>query len=184
MVTAVKEVKKIYQNSIIGSHADSAESMLPHREAPIIENHTETAIFKLFHRVYSSTEGHPATDFYRLPFEGILCLYCCTLDDPIPDEGRVEDRFAELVTEWRRGTGGLSSPKAITTHPAYQQIMQIGEAALPMIFRELQENGGWWYPALRALTRENPVPEEAKGQPPLNREAWLEWGRRNGYLQP
>ena len=33
------------------------------------------------------------------------------------------------------------------------------------------------------LTGENPVPEEAKGQPPLNREAWLEWGRRNGYLQ-
>jgi hypothetical protein len=100
------------------------------------------------------------------------------------NERRTEDRFAELVAEWRRGTGGLSSPKAIASHPAYQQIIQIGETVLPMIFRELRENGGWWYPALRALTGQNPVPEEAKGRPPLNRDAWLEWGRRNGYLQP
>ncbi len=99
------------------------------------------------------------------------------------DERKLKDSFLELVSEWRQGTGGLSSPRAITIHPAYQQIIKMGEEILPLIFEELQKNDGWWYPALRILTGENPVPKEAKGRPQLNKEAWLEWGRKNGYLQ-
>jgi hypothetical protein len=195
MVTAVK---RIYENSISEDHPGTAISRRSHRGYPISEDHLETAvsrrshrgysisedhletvILKLSHRGYSIIEKHPKAEIDRLSLEGNLCVFCRTLD-----ETRMEDCFAEFVAEWRRGTGGLSSPRAITSHPAYQQIIKMGETALPMIFQELQENGGWWYPALRALTGENPVPEEAKGRPPLNREAWLEWGRRNGYLQP
>ena len=128
---------------------------------------------------YSIIEEHLGTAICRGALEGYQCVFCRVLHQT----GTEEDHFAELVERWRRGTGGLSSPKAITGHLAYQQIIQMGKSALPMIFRELQENGGWWYPALRALAGENPVPAEAKGRPPLNREAWLEWGRRNGYLQ-
>ena len=183
MVTAVKAVKEKYESSTIRSHEVSTVPMSPHRGEQIIEDHVETAIFRLLHKVYTSPGGHPATDMYRLSADGMLCVHCGTLDSPVIDEGRAKERFSELVAEWRRRTGGLSSPKAIVTHPAYQQIIQMGERALPMIFRELQENGGWWYPALRTLTGENPVRKEAKGRPPLNKEAWLEWGQRNGFLQ-
>ena len=128
---------------------------------------------------YSIIEEHLDAAICSGALEGYRCVFCHVLHQM----GTMQDHFAELVKEWRSETGGLSSPKAITGHPAYQQIIKMGKSALPVIFRELQENGGWWYPALRALTGENPVPAEAKGRPPLSRKAWLEWGQRNGYLQ-
>ena len=91
-------------------------------------------------------------------------------------------QFTELVTSWRAETAGLSSPRAIAGHPAYQRIIELGETAIPLILQDMKENGGWWYPALRTLTGENPVPESAKGNPPLNDEAWLQWGLDNGYV--
>ena len=90
-------------------------------------------------------------------------------------------QFQRLVFEWKSATAGLSSPRAITEHPAYAQIIALGEPILPLIFRDLQDNGGWWYPALRTLTGANPVPADAQGQPELNDAAWLRWGQANGY---
>lgn len=90
-------------------------------------------------------------------------------------------RFQQLAFEWKSATAGLSSPRAIMEHPAYPQIIAMGEPVLPLIFQDLQDNGGWWYPALRTLTGANPVPESAKGKPELNAAAWLRWGRENGY---
>ena len=90
-------------------------------------------------------------------------------------------RFQRLVFEWKSATAGLSSPRAIMEHPAYPQIIALGEPILPLIFRDLQDNGGWWYPALRTLTGANPVPADAQGRPELNDAAWLRWGQANGY---
>ena len=90
-------------------------------------------------------------------------------------------RFLQLVSEWNDATAGLSSPRAITEHPAYLQIIALGQPILPLLFRDLQDNGGWWYPALRALTGAAPVPECAQGQPESNNAAWLRWGREYGY---
>ena len=90
--------------------------------------------------------------------------------------------FAELVATWRTETAGLSSPKAMTEHPAYERIIGLGELAIPLILQDMKESGGWWYPALRTLTGENPVPESARGNPPLNDKAWLQWGTDNGYI--
>ena len=92
-----------------------------------------------------------------------------------------EEQFLQLLSEWRKETAFQSSPRVITGHPAYQQIIDIGEPALPFIFEDMRENGGWWYPALRAITGVNPVPKDTKGNRTLNDEAWLEWGRSHGY---
>ena len=101
-----------------------------------------------------------------------------------PDVGQsLQERFLLLADEWKSETAGLSSPRAIAGHPAYQKIIALGEPVLPLIFRDLKSNGGWWYPALRTLTGANPVPERAKGKPPLNDAAWLHWGQENGYIQ-
>lgn len=99
------------------------------------------------------------------------------------DEQSLNERFLRLADEWKSGTAGLSSPRAIAGHPAYQKIIAIGKPVLPLIFRDLKSNGGWWYPALRTLTGANPVPEQAKGEPPLNDEYWLRWAQENGYIQ-
>jgi superfamily II DNA or RNA helicase len=92
-----------------------------------------------------------------------------------------EEHFLQLLSEWRKETAFQSSPRAITGHSSYQQIIDIGKPALPFIFEDMQENGGWWYPALRAITGDNPVPREARGSRTLNDEAWLRWGQDRGY---
>ena len=205
MVTAITAIKKKFENSITQSHAVAAVPEASHRGCSITQeghvvavlseaSHSETShwrysitqghkiavVPKALHWGYVVTRGHAETEIGGLSLEGDLYAFCCTRDEKV-----TEKRFAELVTKWRSETGGLSSPRAIASHWAYQQIIQmgqLGEPVLPMIFQELEENGGWWYPALRALTKQNPVPQEAKGRPPLNKAAWLDWGRRNGYL--
>ena len=104
--------------------------------------------------------------------------------DEEPDVGQsLQERFLRLADEWKSETAGLSSPRAIAGHPAYQKIIAMGKPVLPLIFRDMESNGGWWYPALRTLTGANPVPEQAKGEPPLNDEYWLRWAQENGYIQ-
>ncbi len=92
-----------------------------------------------------------------------------------------EEHFLQLLSEWRKETAFQSSPRVITGHSAYQEIIDIGKPVLPFIFEDMQENGGWWYPALRAITGDNPVPKDARGNRTLNDEAWLRWGRDHGY---
>ena len=104
-------------------------------------------------------------------------------DDEPSTDLTLNERFLRLVAEWRSEIAGLSSPQALAKHPAYQEIIAMGEPALPLILRDLRDNGGWWYPALRTLTGENPVSECAKGNVSLNDEAWLRWGRENGYIE-
>ena len=91
-------------------------------------------------------------------------------------------RFRALADQWRRETGPLSSSSRIAAHPAYQEIIGMGPAVLPLILRELQEHGDHWFAALRAISGENPVPQKYAGRIPKIAECWLEWGRGKGYI--
>lgn len=94
----------------------------------------------------------------------------------------LQEEFRNLVEQWRRETMHISSTTERATNFAYQQIIGMGEKVLPLIFRELQETGGHWFWALRAITRQNPVPPEARGNINGMAQAWLEWGRQRGYV--
>jgi hypothetical protein len=65
-------------------------------------------------------------------------------------------------------------------HSAYQQIIGLGPVALPLIFKELEAKGDWWFWALTAITGE----DVAKGTDTFDgaRQMWLDWGRKYGYL--
>ena len=76
----------------------------------------------------------------------------------------------------------LSSPTRKAAHPAYQQIIEMGERAVPLILQEMQRHPGHWSMALQAITGENPVPKEAAGHVTQVADAWTEWGRKKGYL--
>ncbi len=92
-----------------------------------------------------------------------------------------EKKFRDLVTRWKADTRYTSSVTEMAVHPAYQQIIGMGESAVPLLLRELAENGGHWFWALGAITGEDPVPAESRGRIAEMTAAWLEWGRANGY---
>lgn len=66
-------------------------------------------------------------------------------------------------------------------HPAYQQIIGMGESAVLPVLRDLKNTFADWFWALTAITGDNPIAHEDVGDVQKMTEAWLKWGRMNGY---
>jgi hypothetical protein len=93
------------------------------------------------------------------------------------------ERFNRLAAEWQRETHLSSKIKDKVAHLAYQKIIGMGPAAIPLILKDLNDNGpNHWFSALHAITEENPVPQDQRGNIVGMTEAWLQWGRKKGYL--
>jgi hypothetical protein len=90
-------------------------------------------------------------------------------------------RFRALVEQWMEATRLLSSITEMATHPAYQQIIDMGQTALPWIFEELRRDPDQWFWALQAITGEDPVPAEDRGNLPRMAQVWLPWAKDHGY---
>ena len=91
--------------------------------------------------------------------------------------------FRELASRWRSETDVVSSVSEMVLNPAYQQIIGMGPNAVPFLLRELERESGHWFWALEAITRTNPVDPHDQGDVPAMRAAWLQWGKRHGYLR-
>jgi hypothetical protein len=89
----------------------------------------------------------------------------------------IEIAFSQLVNQWRRETRGVSSTDELIRHPAYQQIIGMGKAVIPLLFRELERKSGRWFWALNKITGEDPVPPESRGRTQEMIRVWLEWGQ-------
>jgi hypothetical protein len=101
-----------------------------------------------------------------------------------PREGpdpTLEKEFQRLAAIWRAETCYLSSSTAIVNHPAYQEILGLGPAAVPWILRELEQRPALWFHALRTLTGADPMTPADDGKVRKLAEAWLQWGKANGY---
>ena len=98
-----------------------------------------------------------------------------------PEEG-LASRFRELAERWREDTQFQSSATALFMHPDYQEIIGMGHQALPLILQDLAATRSNWFWALRAITGENPVPPEERGQIGKMTERWLAWGHAHEYL--
>src|SRR4051812_40854088 len=95
----------------------------------------------------------------------------------------MEAEFQRLAATWHDETGCLSNPSQILGHPAYRQIIAMGEQALPWIFADLARRGGDWFGALKEITGDGPViPPEHRGRWREIRAAWLAWGHEHGYV--
>jgi hypothetical protein len=99
-----------------------------------------------------------------------------------PEQPDLEQTFSELAEQWRQETAIYSSVSKKAMHPAYQRIIGMGPAAIPLILRALQQQPEHWFWALTAITREDPVRPEDAGDVRRMTEAWLEFGRGRGYL--
>jgi hypothetical protein len=94
------------------------------------------------------------------------------------------ERFRALAAEWKTRSRHLSNTTQMAMLKPYQQIIGMGDAALPLILEELQREPDHWFWALEAITQENPVSEDSRGKVREMADAWLAWGKKNGLLAP
>jgi hypothetical protein len=93
----------------------------------------------------------------------------------------IEQRFRRLEAKWIAETGHLSSHTAIIRHPAFREIVTMGEAVIPLMLRDLEERPGLWVWALHDITGADPVSPTDAGRIGKMSEAWLRWGHDHGY---
>jgi hypothetical protein len=94
----------------------------------------------------------------------------------------LDDLFGELAARWKDETSVYSASWQIKAHPAYQQIVDLGEDAIPLLLARLGQPCVQWMMALSAIAGDDPSPPEHAGHIARMAEAWLAWGRQRGYL--
>ncbi|MCI0458361.1 MAG: hypothetical protein L0Z62_15460 [Gemmataceae bacterium] len=90
-------------------------------------------------------------------------------------------RFEQLADEWERAVAYLSDSTLREAHPAYQAIIALGPAVVPLLLADLERTHRHWFGALTELTGANPVALEDAGRIRRMAEAWARWGREQGY---
>ena len=93
----------------------------------------------------------------------------------------LEERFQRLAATWRAETAYLSSLTDMTAHPAYREIVSMGQDAVPLLLRDLEKEPEHWFMALAEITGANPVPPQHAGNIDRMAADWLRWGREHGY---
>jgi hypothetical protein len=99
---------------------------------------------------------------------------------PLPTE-TVEQRFRRLEAVWLAEAGFSSSSTMLRDHPAFQEIMTLGEAVVPFMLRDLRQRPRLWVWALPQITGADPVSPSDRGDISKMSDAWLRWGRERGY---
>ena len=93
----------------------------------------------------------------------------------------LETRFRRLAAAWEEAVAYQSSSTVRNSHPAYREIISLGQAVVPLLLRDLEDNQTHWFCALREITGADPIPESAAGNIPEMVQAWLCWAKDNGY---
>jgi hypothetical protein len=87
-------------------------------------------------------------------------------------------RFRILTENWRKERGIASSVTKMVMCPSYQRIIGMGGRAVPLILREMENEGDdpdHWFWALEMITGADPVPVEAYGDTVQMAQAWRSW---------
>jgi hypothetical protein len=93
---------------------------------------------------------------------------------------RLRAEFSVLAEQWQRDTQHLSVISKKITHPSYVRIFGMGRPVIPLLLEALRNKPAHWFAALRATTNADPAGTDA--DPSQARQAWLEWGRSEGYI--
>jgi hypothetical protein len=93
----------------------------------------------------------------------------------------IEEKFNRLAEAWQSAVAHLSSASKRDNHPAYQEVIALGPPLVPFLLRDLERTHRHWFAALSAITKANPVAPEDAGNIGKMVEAWLAWGKQQGY---
>jgi hypothetical protein len=94
----------------------------------------------------------------------------------------ISNKFYILAKQWENEVEGYSSTAQISDHPAYREIISMGTQIVPLLLKELKNNPIFWLSALNKITGINPILPEQRGKIKQMAEAWLEWGKNQGYI--
>ncbi len=100
---------------------------------------------------------------------------------PQPPQETVQERFRRLEAIWHADVCYSSSSTEIREHPAFQEIIGMGEAVVPLMLRDLEREPHFWVSALPRITGANSVPASDRGNIAKMSEAWVRWGKEHGY---
>ena len=100
----------------------------------------------------------------------------------VQSDAKIAERFGRLAVQWKRQRGPTSSISEMSLQPAYQQIIGLGPAAIPLLLQEIERTPDHWFWALKSITGEDPVPAEHRGDLAAMTEDWLRWGREQGHV--
>ncbi len=95
----------------------------------------------------------------------------------------LQQRFGRLAACWLEETAFVSSVTQMVMHPAYQQIIGMGNCAITMLLQELEREPNHWFWALQAITGFDPIAPRDRGNVVRMAEAWIQWGKAQGYLK-
>lgn len=100
----------------------------------------------------------------------------------LASETALRARFQRLASEWKQQSHYVSNTAQMALLKPYQRIIGMGLPAVPLILEELRRQPDQWFWALEAITEASQVPPEAAGKVRLMAQAWLDWGRHQGFL--
>lgn len=103
--------------------------------------------------------------------------------DSTKKQPTLEAHFRSLVKRWKNDTETDSSIVRMIRHPAYQEIIGMGEPVVPLLLAELQREPDFWFAALQKITGADPVPKASAGRIDEMAKAWIDWGRDKGLFQ-
>ena len=93
-----------------------------------------------------------------------------------------ELKFQLLAESWKEESRFFSFANQFTQLPSYQAIINMGNAALPFIFKEMADEPQHWFVALKTIVGENPVSPAHKGNIQLMTNDWLQWAKMKNYI--
>lgn len=157
---------------------------LPHSQVDRISQ-LEERCDKLMSQV---NEQARITEHYRKENATLLRKIIAILEPQQQAErGRVSSKlvreFHRLSTIWKMDTIHMSDVREKCSHPAYQQIIALGESALPLIFEELDVEPDDWFAALRAITGVDPAAFSSRSTFEEITYVWLAWAKSHGHYR-
>lgn len=92
--------------------------------------------------------------------------------------------FNDHLEQWVKDTAHLSAVEDMQDHPSYEALKDAGEDILPFVFEVIEDRvvSVGLFTLLADITGAQPIEKDHRGHVPSMREDWLEWGRKNGYV--
>jgi hypothetical protein len=90
--------------------------------------------------------------------------------------------YEDRVSDWLDETQYESSLSAITRHPKFSELLAMGDYAVRFTLQKIDRGDVrlHWFPLLKRIANEDPVPTEDRGDADRMALHWLRWGRERG----